>query len=157
MPIWNKYKKIKELNSCLNIKTYLAKYEPIIKEIIPRNKDNYYEIIQKLEKLKCKYKIFDIIEENEKIYLVLDNDNEILSNFDKLIIGDIKLESIIEGHSSPISKNEILKLFEMEKSICKIRYERIENGKLIKGKGTGFFCELDNLPIKYDYLQVIMF
>ena len=37
----------------------------------------------------------------------------------------------------------------MEKSICKILFETLEGHK---GKGTGFFCEIDNLnnfPIKY--------
>ena len=37
--LWNKYQKIKEINSKLNIKTYSAKLELIIKEIIP--KDEY--------------------------------------------------------------------------------------------------------------------
>ena len=32
MPIWNKYKIIKEIDSKSNIKTYLTKIEPIVKE-----------------------------------------------------------------------------------------------------------------------------
>ena len=35
--IWNKYKLIKEINNKSNIKTYLSKIEPIIKEIIYKN------------------------------------------------------------------------------------------------------------------------
>ena len=47
----------------------------------------------------------------------------------------------------PITKEEILNLFKLEKSMCKISFE-IPNGS--KGMGTGFFCELDNnFPIKY--------
>ena len=39
----------------------------------------------------------------------------------------------------------------MEESMCKIKFERIENNKIKKGKGTGFFCEIEdeNIPIKY--------
>ena len=48
--IWNKYKMIEEINSKGNIKTYKAKIEPIIKEIIPKNKDDYYRIYERLEK-----------------------------------------------------------------------------------------------------------
>ena len=35
--------------------------------------------------------------------------------------------------------------------MCKIKFERIENNKIKKGKGTGFFCEIENknIPIKY--------
>jgi predicted KAP-like P-loop ATPase len=74
--IWNKYKIIKEINSNSNIKTYLARIEPIIKEIIPKNKDDYYRIYERLEKLKEEINIYEIIEENEKIYIVIDNNDE---------------------------------------------------------------------------------
>ena len=50
--IWNKYKMIKELQSNENIKTYLTRIEPIIKEIIPKNKNEYYLIIERLIKLR---------------------------------------------------------------------------------------------------------
>ena len=149
MSIWNKYKIIKEIDSKSNIKTYLTRIEPIIKEIIPKDKDDYYIIIERLDKLKEEYNIYEIIEENEKIYIVLENNEEILLNIDKLIISDelnIKKESIIEGHGNPITKNEIFNLFKLEKSMCKISYETIK-GK--KGKGSGFFCEMNNFPIKY--------
>ena len=35
MTIWNKYNKIEEISSKGNIKTFKAKKEPIIKEIMP--------------------------------------------------------------------------------------------------------------------------
>ena len=150
--IWDKYKKIKEIESNnSNIKTYLVSIQPIVKEIIPKNKDDYYIIIERLEKLKEEEElnIYEIIEENEKIYIVLENNEEILLKIDKLIISDelnIKKESIIEGHGNPITKDEIFNLFKLEKSMCKISYETLE-GK--KGKGSGFFCEMNNFPIKY--------
>ena len=39
----------------------------------------------------------------------------------------------------------------MEESMCKIEFERIDNKKIMTGKGTGFFCEIEaeNFPIKY--------
>ena len=149
MPIWNKYKIVKEIHFNSNIKTYLTRIEPIVKEIIPSNKDEYYTVIERLENLKNIFNIYEIIEENEKIYLVIDNNEEISYKLDKLLLSDeldIKKEAIIEGHGAPISKEKIYNLFKMEKSMCKITFETLEGNE---GKGTGFFCELDNFPIKY--------
>ena len=150
--IWDKYKMIKEIKSNhSNIKTYLTKIEPVVKEIIPKNKDDYNIINERLEKIKeaKELNLNDIIEENERIYIVKDNNEEILYKIDKLILSDeldIKKEGIIQGHGRPITKEEILNLFKMEKSMCKISFE---NDKGEKGKGSGFFCENDNFPIKY--------
>ena len=150
--IWDKYKRIKEIESNNSkIKTYIASIRPIVKEIIPNNKDDYYIIRERLEKLKEEevLNIYEIIEENERIYIVIDNNKDILSNIDELILSDaldIKKEGIIQGHVRPITKEEIFDLFKMEKSMCKISFE-IDNGKI--GKGSGFFCEIDNFPFKY--------
>ena len=38
---------IKEIQSYGNIKTYLTRIEPIVKEIIPKNKDDYYIISER--------------------------------------------------------------------------------------------------------------
>ena len=65
--IWTKYKIIKEIKSDSNIKTYLTRIDAIIKEIIPKNKDNYYIISEKLKKSKEELNIYKIIEENERI------------------------------------------------------------------------------------------
>jgi len=153
LKIWDKYKKIKEIKSTSNIKTYLTSIEPIVKEIIPKNKDDFYIISEELEKLKEELEeglnIYEIIEENEKIYIVIDNNEELLSKIDKLILSDeldIKKEGIIEGHGRPITKKEIFHLFKMERSMCKISFE---TNKREIGKGSGFFCEIDNFPIKY--------
>ena len=148
--IWNKYRMIKEIKSNSNIKTYLTRIEPIIKEIIPKNIDYYYIIIERLESLKEEFNIYEIIEENERIYIVMENNDELLLKIDKLILSDdleIKKEGIIQGHGRPITKDEIFNLFKMERSMCKISYETID-GK--KGKGSGFFCEIDiKFPFKY--------
>ena len=43
----------------------------MIKEITPKNEEQYHFIIQDLKKIKNDIKIYDIIEENNKIYIVL--------------------------------------------------------------------------------------
>ena len=68
---------IKEIGTNSNIKTFLTRIELIAKEIIPKNKDDYYIIIKILVKLKEELEeeinIYELIEENEKKYLVMDN------------------------------------------------------------------------------------
>ena len=151
--IWEKYQKIEELNSNSKIKTYKAKIEPIIIEIIPEDKNDFYKIKGRLEIIKRKYKIIEILEEIEKFYIVVNKDDELLSKIDKLLLTDelnIEKEDKIEGNGSPISKNEILNLLKMEHSMCRITFERIENNKDISDNGSGFFCEIEgNFPIKY--------
>ena len=150
--IWEKYEKLKEIgNENPNIKTYLVRTEPIIKEIRPKNKEDYIIISQRIEELKQEIKIYDIIEEKEVIYIVIENNEEINEKIDKLLTSeeiDIKKEAIIEGNGSPITKNEILKLFELDKSMCKIESKTKDNQKT---KGSGFFCKLDEnfFPFKY--------
>ena len=120
--IWDKYKKIKKIESNnSNIKTYIVNIQPIVKEIIPKDKEDYNIIIERLEKIKeaGEINIYDIIEENERMYIVIDNNEEILYKIDKLILSDeldIKKEGIIQSHGRPITKEEILNLFKMEKS-----------------------------------------
>ena len=149
--IWNKYTKIKEINSNSKVKTYLGRIEPLIKEITPKDKDEYDLIYDNLTILQNELNIYDIIEENDKIYVIIDNKKKINDEVEKVISSEIKKESILKGHGEPINKDELLNLFEMEKSICKIQFERLENNIIKKGVGTGFFCEIENknFPIKY--------
>ena len=140
--IWNKYKKIEEIKSNSNIKTYLTRIEPIVKEIIPKNKYDYDRIIEKLEELKEELDIYEIIEEDERIYIVMDYNEELLLRIDNLILSDelnIKKESNSQGHGRPVTKDEIFNLFQMEKSMCKISFETIEGEK---GNGQDFFVKL---------------
>ena len=137
--IWNKYKIIQEINSNSNIKTYLARLEPIVKEIIPKDKDDYHKISERLNILKKEKDIYEILEEDNKIYIISDNNKEILLKIDELILSEelnIKKEGIIYGQGNPITKEEIDELFSKDKSMCKISYEKLDNKK---GKGTGFF------------------
>ena len=149
--IWDKYQKIEEIKSESKIKTYKARIEPLIKEITP-DKNEYSLIKERIEIIKKKYKIMEIIEEKDRFYIVLNDDN-LISKIDNLILTDelnIQKEGKIKGHGNPITKDEIINLFKMEQSICKIGFERIENSENKKGHGTGFFCEIEgNFPIKY--------
>ena len=86
--IWNKYKKIKEINSNSKIKTYSAMIEPIIKEIIPKDINDFYIIKERIDNIKYQIKIYDIIEGDEKIYIVIDNNEELNLEIDKLILSD---------------------------------------------------------------------
>ena len=80
--IWNKYKKVKEIENNSNIKTYLTRIEPIIKEISYKNRNEYYVIRDKIERIKDKIKIYDIIEEDDKIYIVIENNKDITLEID---------------------------------------------------------------------------
>ena len=150
--VWEKYEKLKEIgDENSNIKTYLARIEPIIKEIKPKNKNDYMLTIQKIEEIRQEIKIYDVIEENEAIYIVIEKNEEINEKLDKLLTSEelnIKKEGIVEGHSSPITKNEIINLLNMDKSMCKIESKTKDNKKK---KGSGFFCKLDEyyFPFKY--------
>ena len=84
--IWENYQKIEEIESKSKIKTYKAKLEPIIKEIVPEDRNDYYIIKEKLEKINKKYKLIDIIEENNEFYIVMYNDDELINKIDQLLI-----------------------------------------------------------------------
>ena len=152
LKIWDKYKLIKEINVNVNsnIKTYLTRLEPVIKEITPKDKDDYYTILERLYKLKESSNIYEIIEENQRLYVVAENDNQLLLKLDKIILSnelDMEKGGIIECHGKPITKEEISELLEKEKAMCRIKYK---NEKNEKGFGTGFFCKINrNFPIKY--------
>ena len=142
---------MKEIKSGSNINIYSVKYEPIIKEIIPKDYNEYQIIIEKLEKIKYEIKIYDKIEENQKLYIVIDKENDL--KLDNLLNKNEIKEKIIIGQGNPIKKKEINELFKMENSLCQIYYERFENNKLEQGNGSGFFCSFEknfiDFPLKY--------
>ena len=74
----------------------------------------------------------------------MDNNNKVSDQFDELMMSDkldFKKEAILKGHGNPITKEEILDLFKMENSICKISFEKLINNEAKIGKGTGFFMK----------------
>ena len=147
--ILNKYKLIKKISSNASIKTYLARIEPIIKVITPKDKDDYHGISERLEQLKDRLDIYEIIEEDNKFYIVAENNEKLLSKIDKLILSNesaTKKEGIIKGHGSPVTKKELTELFEKDKAMCKITYETLDKKQ---GKASGFFCKMNKFPIRY--------
>jgi hypothetical protein len=85
--IWTKYTKLEEIKSNSNFKTYLARIEIIVKIIILKDENEYYLIKEKLEKIKNIRGIYEIIEEKNKIYIVMDNNPEMIFQIDELIEG----------------------------------------------------------------------
>ena len=142
----NKYEIIKELETGSIMQTYLTRIEPIVKVIEAKNKQEFCLICQRLEEIKDQ--LYKIIEENDKIYIVMDNDPELMKKIDDILLSKIEKELEIDGKKM-ITKEEIFKLFEMEKSMCKIKSEKKLNNKMMEITGIGFFCQLDDFPIKY--------
>ena len=147
--IWQKYTLLKEINNNSNVKTYLTKLEPIMKEIMYKDLDEYLLIRERIEKIRDRIKIFDIIDEKDRLFIIIDNNNEMSLEFDKFIGDDIQKEGILKDQGGPITKKEILNVFNMEKSTCRIIFEKYEDNNIKKGIGSGFFCEIDNFPIKH--------
>ena len=117
--VWNKYKKIKEISTTSNTKSntaskiniYLTRIEPIIKEIVPKDKDAYDTIYELLNQMKNEIKIYDIIKENDKIYVVIDNNEETNERIDKILFSgrlNIEKESILEGQGSSDLKENVI-------------------------------------------------
>ena len=63
-----------------------SKIEHIIKVITPKDIYEYNSIKENLENLKSINGIHEIIEENNKIYIVIENNQEAISEIDKLIL-----------------------------------------------------------------------
>ena len=80
--IWDKYEKLDEISSNSKIKTYKTKIEPIIKEIIPEDKKESDKIKGRIIKLKNKLEIFEIIEVNERFYIVIRDEDELKSKIE---------------------------------------------------------------------------
>ena len=90
MIFWKKYTKIKDLGSQSKINNYLNRIEPRVKEINFKDKEGCNTIIKRQKNLKQKLiekpYIFEIIEEINKLYIFIDNNEELLSKIDKLIL-----------------------------------------------------------------------
>ena len=107
-------------------------------------------ILNKIEKIKSIFgiKILGFFQENEKIYILTETNQNIIEDIleEK---NEIIQEAIIEGHSSPIKKTEINNLFSKEISMCKIHFNVEKNNKIEKGEGTGFFCRINHKDIPF--------
>ncbi len=125
--IWNKYTKKREISKKNSkIKTYSAIFEPMIKEIAYQNEEEYFTTYKKLKILEYEIKIYDIIEEKDIIYVVLDNDEEISRRIDNEIIPKSFIEeAILLELGKPVNKKETLELFKIEQAMCKIKSKKI--------------------------------
>ena len=121
---------------------YEANLKILFKKI---KKESQYDIYY-YKSLLTNKKIFDIIEEDNNIYIYYDSDE----NIDELIFSKEKQVSKLKGHCKQISQNEIEELFKKEDEMCKIISQKIKNGSLEAIVGTGFFLGLDikNIPFK---------
>ena len=98
----------------------------MIKEIPYKDIKEYYKVKEKIERIKEKVKIYDIIEEKDIIYVVLDNDEEISRRIDNEIIPKSFIEeAILLELGKPVNKKETLELFEMEQAMCKIKSKKL--------------------------------
>ena len=148
----NKYslvKSIKNENDEMSYKSnfYLVERSCpfLMLEIIPKDLKEKLMIITLIEKKKLgsEIKVYDEFEENEKLYLIVENSKESKQKLEYLFKQE---EGIIFGQARPFVKKEIDELFKKESSICKIKFKKGNNF----GYGTGFFCEIndDNIPFK---------
>ena len=151
MPFLENYIEIEGNNNLKGseIKTYKAKREFIIKEIYFPNEDEKISKIQAIKNFtnENNIKIYDIIEKENSIFIVIDSDEEKSILFDNLFKNtkekNFIKEAIIKGNGNYLKLSEIKRLYiEGEKKACKINLDKI--------KGSGFFCKIDeNLGIPF--------
>ena len=149
MTVWEKYNKLEECDNKNNdnFKTYLVQKNYYMKEIPFKDDEDKLSVLGKIEIMKNEIKIYDIIEEQSSIYIVIDYEKDQINKFDFLYNNNaFKCESIIKGHASYSNLSEIQKLYKKgENKIVKIDIKY--NNKRIRG--TGFFLEIKsnfNLP-----------
>ena len=130
---WSRISNVKLSKKSKNTETYEANMKILIKKVKMKNENEIFYFKNKInEKEK---KIYDIIEDNNILYIIYDINEDI----DELINNNtIKEKEAIISYE-PIKKDEIFKLFEKELAICKIKFKEIKNNKIEDMKGTGFF------------------
>lgn len=153
MVVWEKYNKLEEYDNKTteDFKTYHVQKEYIIKELPYQNDDDKLFILGKIEIMKNELEIYDIIEEESCIYVVIDYENEKVNKFDNLYKNNnnyFHFENTLKGQGKYSNFSEIKNLYKKgENKIVKI--SSINNGK--KVNGTGFFLELNsNLELPFN-------
>ena len=132
---------IKLIDKKEDIEAYEGNLKIKFKKIKIKNENDIFYYKSKLNDKK----IFYILEEDNNIYIYYDYNEDI----DELLNQNEHKEAIIKGHCEPISKKEIMELFEKENAMCKIESQKIINNKLENIKGTGFFLELNMQDISF--------
>ena len=106
---WEKYERLEEIkDGNSNTNTYSARINATVKEIKAKDKDDYIRISRRIEQLKHKIKIYDVMEENDIIYIVLDK-NEEQNKVNEFLFSE-KQNIIKEGEidGAPIKKKKYL-------------------------------------------------
>ena len=111
--------------------------------IFKLNTYNIYEnILNKVDKINS------LLEKNEKNKSIIENEINGVNPCEM----QYKIEeglNIIEESIKNIHK-KYKKDIPVEKLVCKILFEKMKSGEIIKDKTIGFFCEtINNFPIKY--------
>ena len=104
----------------------------------------------KLLENKKNRRIYEVIEDEKYrniLYIYIspeENINDLLSN-------KISKEIVMKNHCEPIKRKEIDVLFQMEESICKIKYSKIGKNNILKDiLGCGFFLEMNINEIPFN-------
>jgi surface protein len=148
MKFSEKYLKVKEIKNSNNYYVEL-KIKLITKEI--KNKDDiiFFNNLFKNSNIKDQIYIYDIIEENNILYVISTKEN--ISKIEHILNNksNLQREGIVFNNTKPITKNEIDHLYKHENSMCKIRMETIINNETVNGVGTGFFCLINDNDIPF--------
>ena len=131
--------------------TYKGQLPIFIKEIKFNDLKERNSILKKIQKLKyeLEMEIIDYIKENEKIYILFFENEDIINSIFELK-EEIIEEGYVERHSGPLRKTEINNIFGKELSLCKIHFKKKKNNVIENAVGTGFFCRinLSEIPFK---------
>ena len=140
MPFLESYIEIEEeISSNDNqIKTYKAKREFIIKEIFVQNNEEKLLKRRIIKEMEQDIKIYDIIERENSILVAIDPDTDISAIFETKIketIPNLIKESNIHGKT--LTLTEVQNLYDYGgQRMCKIKINNIQ--------GSGFFLEIEN-------------
>ena len=118
------------------IETYEGSMKIKFKKIKIKNENEYYSY---KSLLLNNNKIYDIIKDNNIIYIYYD----INENIDEIINIKENKECVIKRHNEPINKKELEELFKKEDAMCKIKSKKLINGRLEDIDGCGFFLEIN--------------
>ena len=150
----NKYNIVKQINenkSNINSSLYLVNLKKLLvmKKIETNNFEDKTLIYNIMQRMKEEIKIYDIIEENEIIYIIFENKEEYKTKIENILENKILKEGMLKSHSRPLNKKEIDELYNNESSMCKISFVYEKNGIPRTGTGTGFFCEIKEKDIPF--------
>jgi len=110
--IWDFCKKVETVESENTKYVYhKAKLDVALKEIKTKNSQEKLMIFNKIENIKklAIIKIYDYFDENNTIFILLEDDNEKISNFNKYLFDEeanITKEISLKNHGIPIQKTD---------------------------------------------------